>query len=74
MKKINMVYCDGFYRPEKEARKLHPEGYDCTFTKVEYVETFGDKLRNNLGEIVVLTILFMIVFVIVGYLAMQIIL
>lgn len=60
MKKVNMVYVDGFYRTEKEARKLHPEGYDTKYTKTEYVETLSDKIRYT-GETFFLHFLFWLI-------------
>ncbi|MDO4490510.1 MAG: hypothetical protein Q4B85_05560 [Lachnospiraceae bacterium] len=63
MKKIKMVFLDGFYRTEKEARKMYPKGYDTTFTKIVEVETLGDKIKRNAGRIILLSFLYMVLIV-----------
>lgn len=45
MKEVYKVWCDGQYITPEKAIKRHPEGFSTAFTKVEYVETFGDKVK-----------------------------
>lgn len=52
MKKIELVYVDGFYRTKKELKKLYPNGgYSTTFTKTEYRETLAERIQQAEGKI-----------------------
>lgn len=64
MKTQRLVWVDGFYRTEKEARKLYPDGYDKTFTKTVQVQTKAEIILRlilyilGMGMLLCITLVF----------------